>query len=114
MTAFRGVEKLSMAKRTVLFRVAQEALNNVGRHANASTVMIGITQIPEGIRMEICDDGKSFQVKQTLLAKNNKRLGLVGMRERIEMIGGSFAIESAPGRGTTVRAVVPFSVDEKK
>lgn len=107
MTAFSGVETLSIAKRTVLFRVAQEALNNVGRHANATDVALGITKIPNGIRMEVCDNGKSFPVVQTLLAKNNKRLGLVGMRERIEMIGGRLSIQSSPGRGTIVRTEIP-------
>lgn len=108
MTAFGGVETLSMAKRTVLFRVAQEALNNVARHAEASQVTIGISEQAGAIQMEISDNGKSFQVGPTLLAKNNRRLGLVGMRERIEMVGGTLAIESAPGRGTTVRAQLPF------
>jgi two-component system sensor histidine kinase DegS len=108
MTAFRGVETLSIARRTVLFRVAQEALNNVVRHAEASRVVLRISERPEGVLMEISDDGKSFEVGHTLLARNNRRLGLIGMRERIEMIGGTLAIESAPGRGTTVRAEVPF------
>jgi signal transduction histidine kinase len=63
--------------------------------------------------MEIRDNGKSFQVEQVLLARNHKRLGLVGMRERIEMVGGNLAVESEPGKGTTVRAEVPFSPDKK-
>jgi signal transduction histidine kinase len=113
MTAFRGVEDLTSANRTVLFRVAQEALNNVARHAEATAIGISIAQIPGGIRMEIIDNGKSFQVTKTLLAKNNKRLGLIGMRERIEMIGGSLAIESSPGIGTTVRTEIPFKPEKK-
>lgn len=108
MTAFGGVEALSIAKRTVLFRVAQEALNNVARHAEASFVTLGISERRGAIRMEISDNGKSFPVDATLLAKNNRRLGLIGMRERMEMIGGTLAIESAPGRGTTIRAEIPF------
>lgn len=108
MTAFGGVEALGAAERTVLFRVAQEALNNVVRHAHASAVTIGIIRVPGAIRMEIGDNGRSFSVGKTLLARNNKRLGLVGMRERLEMVGGRLAIESAPGRGTTVRAEIPF------
>lgn len=107
MTAFGGVEALGAAKRTVLFRVAQEALNNVVRHARASSVTINITKIADAIRMEIGDNGQAFSVGPTLLA-HNKRLGLVGMRERIEMVGGHLTIESAPGRGTTVRAEIPF------
>lgn len=108
MTAFGGVEALGAAERTVLFRVAQEALNNVVRHAHASTVTINITRIADHIRLEIGDNGQAFPVGKTLLARNNKRLGLVGMRERVEMVGGSLTIESTPGQGTTVRAELPF------
>lgn len=108
MTAFGGVEALGTAKRVVLYRVAQEALTNVARHAHATQVRMSITEISGAIRMEISDNGKSFPVKKTLLAKNNKRLGLVGMRERVEMVGGKLVIESAPGKGTIVRAEIPF------
>jgi signal transduction histidine kinase len=114
LTAFGGVESLASAKRTVLYRVAQEALNNVARHAHATQVKMSITKIPGGIRMEISDNGKSFQVEKTLFAKNRSRLGLIGMRERIEMVGGNFAIQSEPGQGTTVRAEIPFIEQEDR
>ena len=58
--------------------------------------------------MEIADDGKSFPVGRLLLAPNPGRLGLVGMRERIEMIGGTLGIVSTPGQGTIVRAELPL------
>jgi len=109
LTAFGGVEALGGAERTVLFRVAQEALTNVVRHAHATQVIMNISELPGAIRMEISDDGKSFPVRKTFLAKNPKRLGLVGMRERIEMVGGNLTIESTPGQGTTVRAELPFN-----
>lgn len=108
LTAFGGVEAMGGAKRTVLFRVAQEALTNVARHAQATEVRLTITEIAGAIRMEISDNGRSFAVRETLLAKNRKRLGLLGMKERIEMVGGRLTIESSPGRGTTVRAEIPF------
>ena len=114
MTAFGGVEALDGAKRTVLFRVAQEALTNVARHAHATQVKMSISEISGAIRMEISDNGKSFPVEKTLLAKNPKRLGLVGMKERIEMVGGNLTIESAPGQGTTVRAEIPFTPEKTK
>jgi signal transduction histidine kinase len=109
LTAFGGIEALGNAERTTLFRVAQEALTNVTRHAQATTAQISITQIPGAVRMEISDNGKSFEVSKTFLAKNNKRLGLVGMRERVEMVGGNLHIESTPGKGTTVRTEIPFN-----
>jgi signal transduction histidine kinase len=113
MTAYSGVETLPIAARTVLFRVAQEALNNVARHAGATDVKIAIMPIAGVVRLEIVDNGKSFQLSKTLRAKTNKRLGLVGMRERIEMIGGTLEIESAPGAGTAVRAEIPFKPEKK-
>jgi signal transduction histidine kinase len=107
LTAFAGVEQLDTARRTVLYRVAQEALTNVGRHAQASRVEVSIKKLPEGICMKIKDDGKSFQVDRLLHGRGSKRLGLLGMRERLEMVGGHFDIESMPGKGTTIIAQIP-------
>ncbi|MDB6024566.1 MAG: hypothetical protein JWM68_789 [Verrucomicrobiales bacterium] len=108
LTAFSGVEELDTPRRTVLFRVAQEALTNVARHAHASRVEVSIQKFPHHIGMNIKDDGQSFSVQRVLRANGGKRLGLLGMRERLEMIGGSFAIESAPGKGTTIIAQIPL------
>ena len=107
LTAFAAVERLDTAKRTVLFRVAQEALTNVARHARAGRVEVIIQKLPEGICMKIKDDGKSFQVDRVLHGKGRKHLGLLGMRERLEMVGGSFDVESTPGKGSTVIARIP-------
>jgi signal transduction histidine kinase len=109
LTAFAEVEKLDIARRTVLYRVAQEALTNVARHAKASRAEVSIQKLDGAARMEIKDDGKSFQVERILHDNGNKRLGLLGMRERVEMVGGAFAVESAPGQGTTVRVEMPFA-----
>lgn len=111
-TAFSGVEGLNNAKRTVIYRVAQEALTNVARHARATQVSMVISQLPAAVRMEVHDNGKSFQVPQALSAKTNQRLGLLGMRERVEMVGGTLLITSAPGEGTTVCADIPFPAGE--
>lgn len=112
LTAFAGVEALTNTRRTVLFRVAQEALTNVIRHARATRVEIVISQIPDAIRMEIADNGKSFSVEAVLKSRAHKRLGLLGMRERIEMVGGELTVQSVPGIGTTVRAEIPFSIGQ--
>ena len=109
LTAFAGVEELDAAKRTVLYRVAQEALTNVSRHAKASRVEVSIQKLPDGIRMRVKDDGRSFQVERVLHSRARKHLGLLGMRERLEMIGGRFGVESAPGKGTTVHAEIPLA-----
>jgi signal transduction histidine kinase len=105
---FAAVERLDADKRTVLYRVAQEALGNVAKHARATLVNVSIRRHGDVVRMEIHDNGKSFQVESALFAKRIKRLGLLGMRERLEMVGGTFAVESSPGAGTTIRAQIPF------
>jgi signal transduction histidine kinase len=110
-TAFTSgwIKHLNSTQRTVLYRVAQSALTNVAQHAHASQVRVSIRKLRGAIRMEIHDDGKSFVVERVLFAKRHKRLGLLGMRERVEMVGGSFAVESAPGQGTTIRAQIPVA-----
>jgi signal transduction histidine kinase len=111
-TVFAELEQLDSVKRTVLYRVAQEALTNVARHAQASYVKVSIWKLDGGIiRMEIIDNGKSFHVQHLLSGKKNKRLGLLCMRERLEMVNGSFTVESAPSKGTIIRAQIPFSND---
>lgn len=107
-TGFAGIEQLSIAKRTVLFRVAQTALANVAQHAQASKVSLSLQKLQSIVCMEIRDDGKAFQVERVLFAKKRNQLGLLGMRERVEMIGGGFHVESAPGKGTTIRVEIPL------
>lgn len=112
-TAAAVVEQLNSSKRTVLYRVAQEALTNITKHAAASLVKVSLQKVSGAVRLEINDDGKSFHVARVLAVKRPKRLGLVGMRERVEMVGGSFSIDSNPGKGTTVRAQIPFGSSTK-
>jgi signal transduction histidine kinase len=99
-TAAVGVEKLSNAKRTALFRVTQSALTNVIKHAKATRVTVSILKTASGMRLDVHDNGKSFEVDRVLNARHFKRLGVLSMRERVEMFGGTLAIESAPGKGT--------------
>jgi len=107
LKAFAGVEQLDNDKRAILYRVAQEALTNVARHAQASRVEVSIQKLPDCICMKIKDDGKSFQLERVLNIRGRKHLGLLGMRERLEMVGGHFGVESAPGKGTTIIAQIP-------
>ncbi|MDI1249242.1 MAG: sensor histidine kinase [Lacunisphaera sp.] len=108
LTAFSGVEALDISRRAVIYRVAQEALTNIARHAHATRVSVSLSGAPHAICLEIKDNGRSFSVEKTLRAKTFKRLGLIGMKERVEMVNGVLTIESAPGQGTTVRAAIPF------
>jgi signal transduction histidine kinase len=108
LCAFAAVEKVSDDKRTVLYRVAQEALANVARHAQASRVDVAIQKVDGSVRMRIRDNGKGFLEARVRSARKRKRLGLLGMRERLEMVGGSFAVRSTPDRGTTVQVQIPL------
>jgi len=103
------IDELDNATRTAFYRVAQEALTNVARHAQATRVELSFQKLQGALFMQIQDNGKSFDVERVLRAKGNGRLGLLGMRERLEMVGGTFAVESAPGQGTTIRAEIPFT-----
>jgi signal transduction histidine kinase len=107
-STFAGIEKLSNDKRTVLYRVAQAALVNIAEHAKASSVSVKIEDLPQAVLMEIKDNGVSFDVAHVLDSRRNKRLGLIGMRERVEMVGGTFRIVSTPGLGTTITVILPF------
>jgi signal transduction histidine kinase len=108
LTAFAGVTQLSNDKCTVLYRVAQEALSNVAQHAQASHTEVKIHQYQETVCMEINDNGSGFLVnEEALFGRQSTRLGLLGMRERVEMIGGKFRVESALGKETTVYVEIP-------
>ncbi|WP_027820735.1 PAS domain-containing sensor histidine kinase [Paraburkholderia bannensis] len=86
---------------TALFRVAQEALTNIARHARAHTVTLGLTGHGAIIRLKIRDDGTGFD---THAAARPDAFGLTGMRERMLQLGGTLSIESAPGAGTAIVA----------
>jgi signal transduction histidine kinase len=90
---------------TVLYRIVQEALTNVVKHAGATSVRIRFLDSAEFVRLEVSDDGAGFDASRSAPAAGH--FGLVAMRERAEMVGGSLAVDSRPGEGTTVRAWVP-------
>jgi len=101
-------EKLDDEQKTALFRVCQESLTNVARHAQASHVTATLRHLGNGVRMQITDDGKAFSVEQQLSGKGKKRLGLLGMQERVRLVNGRFGIKSIPGKGTSVTVEVPI------
>jgi signal transduction histidine kinase len=108
---FRGsasAEKLSNEQKTVLFRIAQESLTNVAKHAQASRVDIVLRKAEGGLCMEIADNGKSFRSVPHQSVRSKQGLGLLGMQERVRLVNGRFNINPDPSRGTTVRVVVPF------
>ena len=106
LKVFAGIEKVPEVIRTTFYRIAQEALVNVAKHSKASAVEILIENLDGSISMGITDNGQGFDTDKKQPSNKKGRLGLVGMRERAEMIGGDFSISSAPGAPTTVRIVV--------
>jgi signal transduction histidine kinase len=114
LSAFAAIEQVTGDKRTVLYRVAQEALTNVARHARASQVHVKIERRNRSVRMRIKDNGNGFSRQATVGVEKSQRLGLLGMRERLQMVGGNFTITSYQGRGTTVLAEIPLVVRSRK
>ena len=98
--------RLSPELETTLFRIAQEAINNVVRHASAESVMISLKQAEDKLCMTIEDDGCGFNFAQ--VAEQSQRLGLLGMQERAELVGGEVTIDSAASQGTRVQACIPL------
>jgi signal transduction histidine kinase len=108
LSAFAAIEHLKADQRIVFYRVAQEALTNVARHARASRVEVNIQKLNGAVCMKIKDDGKGLAAESARHGQKNKRLGLLGMKERLEMVGGQFTIQSVLGQGTTVTAQIPL------
>ncbi len=92
--------------KTALFRVSQEALANVGKHAHAQRVQMELTFAADGVVLGIADNGNGFELDRVQLDPH-RGIGLRNMRERLASIGGSFEVRAAPGSGTTLRAAVP-------
>jgi signal transduction histidine kinase len=103
-----NLDGLDSEQELVLFRVAQESITNVFKHAHATRIDIHFHRHPQGVCMEIQDNGRSFSVKDKLGQKGEKRLGLLGMQERVQLVRGEFSVESAPGIGTKVRVRFPL------
>jgi len=100
--------RLPEAVEMALFRIVQEALTNVARHARARLVCVEMTVEPHRVICTIQDNGRGFDPERAFGAEA-PRLGLLGMRERARQLGGSLVITSAPGCGATVRATFPYA-----
>jgi two-component system sensor histidine kinase UhpB len=94
---------------TVLFRLFQEAITNVLRHANATHVILSIEKKHNIVVGKIIDDGIGFDPERTVVSKPDEGgLGLLGMRERVDQFNGQIEIQSNPGTGTSIFIYIPF------
>ncbi|MGE5551391.1 MAG: histidine kinase [Bacteroidota bacterium] len=91
-----------------MFRVAQEALNNISKHAQARRVRVGLARTAAGITLAIGDDGVGFEPKAAL---RPTAVGLAGMRERVAAAGGKLSVASSPGRGTEITVILPVDTE---
>jgi signal transduction histidine kinase len=98
--------RLPASVETSLYRIVQEALGNASRHAAGAGVMVTVTGNDDHLLVEVADTGPGFD--PAAAEGSETHLGLVGMRERAESLGGQFRIESAPGHGTRARATLPL------
>jgi len=96
-----------------IFRIAQEALNNIAKHSEAEWVDISLSKNAGGIELVVSDDGVGMNLDTISQTSAVRGLGLTTMRERAELTGGSFSIESTPGEGTTVRACWPIEAQDQ-
>ena len=95
---------------TALFRILQETLTNVARHANATRVDVRLAEEAGGLTLEVHDNGKGIS-EEHLTADSS--LGIPGMRERAWLLGGELEIRGAPGEGTTIRVRIPDAYPKK-
>ena len=98
---------------TMLFRILQEAVSNILRHANASKAFINLQLEDNYVVLEIKDNGRGFDVEKTTgEAVTRKQLGLLGMQERVSLVNGTVNVESTPGEGTTLRVYIPLHIED--
>jgi two-component system sensor histidine kinase UhpB len=106
--SFPDTDRLPPQIETAIFRIAQEAINNVVRHAAAQRVGLDLSRGHDDVILRLEDDGRGFDVdRMSEQAVAQGRLGLLGMRERVELFGGQLMVDSAPGRGTRLVVRVP-------
>ena len=105
------INRLPSAMETALYRIIQEAVTNAIRHAGARTMEIRVWQEDTTVHAAVRDDGHGFDAEATMARRGDRGLGLLGMRERVDALGGRFALRSAPGQGTEVAVAIPIVED---
>ena len=98
-------DKIDPQKELILFRIVQESINNILRHAQAKTMVVKLVYAAEKLTLIISDDGNGFDIAPN---KENIGLGIKNMHNRANLIGADFKIESSPGKGTTILVSLPY------
>jgi two-component system sensor histidine kinase UhpB len=107
-------ERLSPDVELVLYRVAQEALTNIAKHARATRVTISLDRSTSGVALTVRDNGIGFDQGRFFEGDGvGLGLGLFGMEERVTLLGGKLGITSRPGHGSAVRAEIPLGTDKE-
>jgi signal transduction histidine kinase len=104
------IQRLPLATEEALYRIGQEALHNVVKHANASHATIKLWNEGDRVHLSVIDDGAGFDPD----AVPRGHLGLIGMRQRVDLVGGDFKVESRPKKGTRIEASVPIEGESDK
>jgi signal transduction histidine kinase len=100
---------------TILYRIIQEALNNVAKHSGATRVALVLRRTADQVQVIIEDNGRGFDAHVAFQSGNgSNRLGLLGIQERLSTVGGNFKVESAPERGATLLVRIPISKAHEK
>ncbi len=113
VSAVKVVETLEIGRKTVIYRIAQESLNNVAKHAHATEVRFVIGRHGSSVWVEIKDNGQGFGRDLRPESREPKRLGLLGMQERVRLVHGEFTIDAKPGHGTLIRVRIPLKGDPR-
>lgn len=99
-------EALADETKVCIYRLVQEALNNAATHASAKNAKVTVVQSSDKLTVEISDDGLGFDPER------HRGMGILGMEERVRRLGGTFAIQSAPGKGAAIKAELPFRLED--
>jgi signal transduction histidine kinase len=106
-----SVERMSKKSQIYLYRIAQEALSNITKHARATHVTMKLRRENNIVTLEVSDNGKGFIFDPVCFAQRN---GLQNMRERTNLLDGEFVINSQPGNGTTIKVSIPYTTENGK
>ena len=114
--SYRGTDLLPLPDdlATSLYRFVQEGLTNAAKHANATQIEVNLSCEEGKLRLLVADNGRGFHVRRQQQIPQGNGMGLMGMVERLMLLGGQLDIDSKPGEGTRLTAVIPFAEESRQ